>query len=78
MGCIFLSRRFSIKDKLMRNRSQPKRGDRSAAAFTEGSLSRHLLHLTGFMVMGFLAMNIARLAAAYWNHVSVGNSIERS
>ncbi len=49
----------------MSDSTQSARGGRSSTAgFTEGSVSRHLLHLTGFMVMGFLAMNIARLAEA--------------
>lgn len=49
----------------MSERSQPSRGGRSSgSSFTEGSVTRHLLNLTGFMVMGFLAMNIARLAEA--------------
>ena len=32
--------------------------------FTEGSVSSHLIRLTGYQAMGFLAMNIARLAEA--------------
>lgn len=29
--------------------------------FTEGPMSRHVIRLSGFMVMGFLAMTIAQL-----------------
>ncbi len=43
-----------------RQSAPPPRG-RGGANFTEGSVARHLVRLTGFMVMGMLSMNIAQL-----------------
>jgi putative MATE family efflux protein len=38
----------------------------SASAFTEGLMSTHVLRLSGFMVMGFLAMTTAQLIEAVY------------
>ena len=64
MSYIFQRTGFSA-NYVMSEGTQTRRGDGSSTAgFTHGSVTRHLLNLTGFMVMGFLAMNIARLAEA--------------
>ena len=36
------------------------------AGFTKGPMSRHVLRLSGFMVMGFLAMTVAHLIEAIY------------
>ena len=44
--------------------SIPSTGSSSGARFTEGPLSGHLLRLSGFMTMGFLAMTLTMLVEA--------------
>lgn len=44
--------------------SQPRSG--AGPGFTEGAMSAHVLRLSGFMVMGFLAMTIAQLIEAFY------------
>lgn len=39
---------------------------RSGPGFTEGDMSRHVLRLSGFMIMGFLAMTLAQLVEAFY------------
>ncbi|MGD8417448.1 MAG: MATE family efflux transporter [Pseudomonadales bacterium] len=38
----------------------------SGPGFTEGDMSRHVLRLSGFMIMGFLAMTLAQLVEAFY------------
>ena len=38
----------------------------SGPGFTEGPMSRHVMRLSGFMIMGFLAMTIAQLIEAVY------------
>lgn len=44
--------------------ARPRRESRDGVGFTEGAVSAHLIRLAGYQAMGFLAMNIARLAEA--------------
>ena len=39
---------------------------RAGPGFTEGDMSRHVLRLSGFMIMGFLAMTLAQLVEAFY------------
>ncbi|MDA1074496.1 MAG: MATE family efflux transporter, partial [Proteobacteria bacterium] len=39
---------------------------RQAGNFTQGSIGRHMVRLTGFMVMGFLAMTLSQLVEAVY------------
>ncbi len=41
-------------------------GRSSAATFTEGSIKRHVLHLSGVMIVGFLAMTIGQLIEMFY------------
>lgn len=45
-------------------RQAASRRFRDGVGFTEGSVARHLIRLTGYQTMGFLARNVARLAEA--------------
>ena len=40
--------------------------ERPEASFTEGDLSRHVLRLSGFMILGFLAMTLAQFVEAVY------------
>ena len=40
--------------------------ERAEASFTEGDLSRHVLRLSGFMILGFLAMTLAQFVEAVY------------
>ncbi len=40
--------------------------ERSDASFTEGDLSRHVVRLSGFMILGFLAMTLAQFVEAVY------------
>ena len=40
--------------------------ERAAASFTEGDLSRHVIRLSGFMILGFLAMTLAQFVEAVY------------
>lgn len=40
--------------------------ERSEASFTEGDLSRHVIRLSGFMILGFLAMTLAQFVEAVY------------
>lgn len=40
--------------------------ERTEASFTEGDLSRHAIRLSGFMILGFLAMTLAQFVEAVY------------
>ncbi|MFB3107287.1 MAG: hypothetical protein ACE1ZA_20520, partial [Pseudomonadales bacterium] len=41
-------------------------GRLASAGFTEGEISGHVIRLSGFMIMGFLAMTLAQLVEAVY------------